>query len=99
MLELLSGALFKISLLIFFVGLTVRLVQYVRGLDWRLERVAYAYMGKAGVIGALCSVFKWLVPFATRGWRTQVFTSVSFFLFHLGADKCTECDLLHSLTS
>jgi hypothetical protein len=84
MLELLSGPLFKISLLVFTVGLIYRLVQYVRGLDWRLERVAYAYMGKAGVLGAIWSVLTWILPFGTRGWRTQGFATVAFFFFHLG---------------
>ncbi len=88
MIELLSGILFKISLLIFTVGLIYRLVQYVRGLDWRLERVAYAYMGKDGVLGAIWSIFKWIVPFGTRGWRTQGFMAVAFFFFHLGVVIC-----------
>ena len=39
MIGFLSGPLFKLSPLIFFVGLIVRLVQYVRGLDWKLEVV------------------------------------------------------------
>ena len=88
MLELLSGTLFKISLLIFTVGLIYRLVQYVRGLDWRLERVAYAHMGKAGVIGAIWSVLTWILPFGTRGWRTQGFATIAFFFFHLGVVIC-----------
>ena len=88
MIELLSGTLFKISLLIFTVGLIYRLVQYVRGLDWRLERVAYAYAGQAGVLGALWSVFKWLIPFGTYGWRKQGFTAIAFFLFHIGVVLC-----------
>ena len=88
MLELLSGTLFKISLLIFTVGLIYRLVQYVRGLDWRLERVAYAHMGKAGVLGAVWSVLTWILPFGTRGWRTQGFATIAFFFFHLGVVIC-----------
>jgi len=88
MIELLSGTLFKISLLIFTVGLIYRLVQYVRGLDWRLERVAYAYAGKSGVIGAAWSIFKWILPFGTRGWRTQGFATIAFFLFHIGVVIC-----------
>ena len=88
MIELLSGTLFKISLLIFTVGLIYRLVQYVRGLDWRLERVAYAYAGQAGALGALWSIFKWLIPFGTYGWRKQGFTAIAFFLFHIGVVIC-----------
>ncbi|MBR4423198.1 MAG: hypothetical protein IKS68_03145 [Mailhella sp.] len=88
MIEFLSGPLFKLSLLIFFIGLAVRIVLYVRGLDAKLERVAYAYMGKDGVIGGAWSVFKWLVPFGTHSWRKQGFATFAFFLFHLGVVIC-----------
>ena len=88
MLEILAGPLFKLALLVFFVGLIVRLVRYVRGLDWKLERVAYAYAGKPGVIGAAWSIIKWLVPFATHSWRKQGFTTIAFFLFHIGVVIC-----------
>ena len=88
MIALLSGFFFKVSLLVFCVGLIYRLVTYVRGLDWKLERVAYAYAGKNGVLGAAWSIFKWLLPFGTHGWRTQKFAAVAFFLFHLGVVVC-----------
>ena len=88
MIEFLSGPLFKLSLLIFFIGLAVRIVLYVRGLDAKLERVSYAYMGKDGVIGGAWSVFKWLVPFGTHSWRKQGFATFAFFLFHLGVVIC-----------
>ena len=88
MIDLLSGVLLKISLLVFTVGLIWRLVNYVRGLDWKLERVAYAYAGKDGVIGAAWSIFKWILPFGTHGWRNQCYTTIAFFLFHLGVVIC-----------
>jgi len=88
MIEFLSGPLFKLALLVFFVGLGVRLVHYVRGLDWKLERVAYAYMGKDGVIGAAWSVFKWMLPFGTHSWRNQGYATIAFFFFHLGVVIC-----------
>lgn len=88
MIDLLSGIFFKISLLVFVAGLLYRLVMYVRGLDWKLERVAYAHAGKDGVIGAAWSIFKWLVPFGTHGWRKQGFTTIAFFLFHIGVVLC-----------
>jgi len=84
MYSFLIGPMLWLSLLIFVGGLTWRAVQYVKGLDWRLERVAYAYGGKNGWKGALWSVFKWLIPFGTHSWRQQGFTAVAFFLFHLG---------------
>ncbi len=88
MLEPLSGPLFKLSLLVFFAGLAWRVVNYVRGLDARLERVAYAHAGRDGAVGAVWSVFTWLVPFAVHGWRRQAYTAVAFFLFHLGVVIC-----------
>jgi len=88
MIDFLSGPLFKVSLLVFVIGLAVRIVQYVRGLDWKLERVAYAYAGKEGAIGAAWSIFKWLVPFGTHSWRKQGFATFAFFLFHLGVVIC-----------
>lgn len=81
----LTGPGLVISLLIFFGGLIYRLVQYFRGLDWRLERVAYKPHMAAGMKGGLWSLFKWLLPFGTCGWRVQPFFTVCFFLFHFGA--------------
>ncbi len=88
MIDFISGPLFIASLIVFFAGLTVKVVLYVRGLNWKLERVAYAYAGKDGVIGALWSVFKWLVPFGTHSWRKQGFATFAFFFFHLGVVIC-----------
>ena len=82
--EFLSGPFLCASLLVFFAGLIYKIVWYVRGLDWRLERVAYAYAGKNGWIGALHSAFKWLIPFGTHSWRNQIYFTFAFFFFHLG---------------
>ena len=38
---LLTGPLLWLSFGIFFVGLAYRIVNYIRGLDWQLDRVAY----------------------------------------------------------
>ena len=84
MYSFLCGPMLGLSLLIFVCGMVWHVVRYVKGLDWRLERVAYAYGGSNGWKGALWSVFKWLVPFGTHSWRKQGFTTVAFFLFHLG---------------
>lgn len=85
MLNFITGPLFVISLLIFVVGLLVRAILYIRGLDWRLERVAYGYHMDRAVPGALASIFKWLVPGGTAGWRTQRLAMIGFFLIHFGA--------------
>ena len=85
MLQTLSGPCFVASLLIFVVGLLVRAVWYVRGLDWRLERVAYAYHRDRSIPGALSSIAKWLLPGGTAGWRAQPVAMLAFFLLHFGA--------------
>ena len=69
MLDFITGPLFVISLVIFVVGMLARVFWYVRGLDWRLERVAYRYHAERSVPGALVSIFKWMIPGATDGWR------------------------------
>lgn len=81
----LTGPGLVISLGVFFVGLAVRLVLYFKGLDWRLERVAYKPWLSQGMKGGIHSAFKWLIPFGTYGWRAQPFFAVCFFLFHFGA--------------
>ena len=85
MLNFITGPLFVISLLVFVVGLLVRVILYVRGLDWRLERVAYKYHMDRSIPGALASIFKWLVPGGTAGWRVQPVAMTAFFLIHVGA--------------
>ncbi len=81
----LTGPAFVISLLVFFVGLSVRLVRYFLGLDWRLERVAYRPNMEQGMKGGLWSIYKWLLPFGTAGWRAQPFFTICFFMLHFGA--------------
>lgn len=81
----LTGPAFIFALLVFFVGLTVRLVRYFQGLDWRLERVAYLPHMNRGMKGGLWSIYKWLLPFGTTGWRVQPFFTICFFLLHFGA--------------
>ncbi|MBR3663683.1 MAG: respiratory nitrate reductase subunit gamma [Desulfovibrio sp.] len=85
MLQTLSGPCFVASLLIFFVGLLGRAVWYVRGLDWRLERVAYGYHKDRSIPGAINSIAKWLLPGGTAGWRAQPVAMLAFFLLHFGA--------------
>ena len=84
MYSFLTGPLLWISLLVFVVGLAARVVLYIRGLDWRLERVAYGPGREIGIKGALASIIQWLVPFGTHSMRRQPFFTVGFFLFHAG---------------
>lgn len=83
--DLLTGTFFWIALGICLTGMLVRSVLYFRGLSWQLDRVAYRAHPKAGLKGAFRSIYKWLIPFGTRGWQTQPFITLAFFGFHIGA--------------
>jgi nitrate reductase gamma subunit len=85
MIAFLTGPMLWISLLVFFGGLTVRAVMYVRGLSWQLDRVAYKPHMSLGLRGAIHSIRCWLIPGGTYGWRQQPFMAAGFFLFHIGA--------------
>lgn len=85
MYEFLTGPMFYISIAVFVIGLLVRVVLYIKGLDWKLDRVAYRAHPKAGFKGAVRSIIFWLLPFGTRSWRVQPFMTVVFFVFHVGA--------------
>ncbi len=85
MYDLLTGPGLWLSIGICLAGLFVRGVLYIKGLSWQLDRVAYTAHPKAGIKGALRSIFFWILPFGTRGWRTQPFMTVLFFVFHIGA--------------
>ena len=85
MVDFITGPLFVISLVIFVVGMLARVFWYVNGLDSRLERVAYRYHANRSIPGIFASIFKWLIPGGTDGWRTQPVAAVLFFLLHFGA--------------
>lgn len=85
MYDLLTGPGLWLSIGICLSGLFVRGVLYIKGLHWQLDRVAYTAHPKAGIKGALRSIFFWIVPFGTRSWRTQPFMTILFFAFHIGA--------------
>jgi len=83
--DLLTGIFFWTALGICLVGVIVRFVSYFKGLDWKLDRVAYTVYPAAGLKGALVSIYRWLIPFGTHGWRTQPVITLLFFGFHIGA--------------
>ena len=85
MVDFITGPLFVISLVIFVVGMLARVFWYVNGLDSRLERVAYRYHANRSIPGIFASIFKWLIPGGTDGWRTQPVAAVLFFLLHFGS--------------
>jgi nitrate reductase gamma subunit len=81
----LTGPVFYLALAVCITGMTVRFFLYFKGLSWQLDRVAYTAHPKAGLKGAMRSIYKWLIPFGTYGWRTQPIMTVAFFCFHVGA--------------
>lgn len=84
MMEFVEGPLLYLSIAVFFIGLTARAVMYIRGLSQKLDRVAYrAHLGR-GLVGAFVSIFKWMIPGGTRGWRTQPVMMIFFFMLHAG---------------
>jgi len=83
--DLLTGVFFWIALGVCLIGMLARFIMYFRGLSWQLDRVAYTSYPGAGFKGAVRSIYKWLIPFGTYGWRTQPFITIAFFGFHIGA--------------
>ncbi len=84
MYDLLTGPLLWLVFIVTFVGLIVRVVMYIRGLDWKLDRVAYrAHMGH-GLKHAARSIVFFLIPFGTHSWRSRPLFTILFFAFHIG---------------
>jgi nitrate reductase gamma subunit len=84
MYQFITGPLLWLSFGIFIVGLIVRVVRYIRGLDWKLDRVAYKAHPIQGLRGALSSIIHWLIPFGSYGWRAKPLYAITFFAFHVG---------------
>lgn len=79
-----TGPLAWLAFGIFFIGLIYRAVWYIRGLDWKADRVAYAEYPAYGFRGAVRSILYWLLPFGTRSWRFYPGMTILFFVFHIG---------------
>jgi nitrate reductase gamma subunit len=84
MYQFVTGPLLWLSFGIFFVGLAARVVLYIRGLDWKLDRVAYRPQFGKGLKGALQSILHWLMPLGSYGWRAKPLYTIIFFVFHIG---------------
>lgn len=84
MYEFVTGPLAWIAFLIFFIGVIVRAVLYIKGLAWNLDRVAYRTFPMAGAKGAIRSIVAWLIPFGTYSWRQNAGFTVMVFIFHIG---------------
>ena len=83
MYEFVTGPLAWLAFLVFFIGIIVRLVLYVRGLDWKLDRVTYSVNTSYGVRGALRSIIFWLIPFGTHSWRNNPMFTLLVFVMHI----------------
>jgi nitrate reductase gamma subunit len=79
-----TGPLLWLSFTIFVIGCIVRIIGYIRGLDWQADRVAYTTHFSYGIKGAIRSIAFWLFPFGTRSWRNNPVFTVVFFVFHIG---------------
>jgi nitrate reductase gamma subunit len=84
MYEFVTGPLAWIAFAIFFIGLFVRFILYIKGLDWQLDRVTYGQNIGFGIRGAVRSVGFWLLPYGTRSWRYYPGFTLLVFVFHLG---------------
>ena len=84
MYQFVTGPLLWLSFGIFFVGMIVRIVRYIGGLNWQMDRVTYTVNVSYGIKGALRSIFFWLFPFGTRSWRAKPGMTILFFVFHIG---------------
>jgi nitrate reductase gamma subunit len=84
MYEFVTGPLAWIAFLIFFIGIIVRAVMYIKGLRWNLDRVAYRDFPVHGIKGAVRSIVAWLIPFGTYSWRQNAGFTILVFVFHLG---------------
>jgi nitrate reductase gamma subunit len=84
MYEFVTGPLAWLSFAIFFIGLIVRIVWYIRGLDWKLDRVTYGVNTSFGVKGAIRSILFWLFPYGTHSWRNNPWFTFWVFLLHIG---------------
>jgi nitrate reductase gamma subunit len=84
MYDFVTGPLAWLAFIVFFVGVITRVVLYIRGLDWKLDRVTYSVNVSYGVKGAVRSILQWIFPFGTHSWRNNPFTTVLVFAFHIG---------------
>lgn len=84
MYQILTGPVLWFSCVFCAVGCMVHVVLYIKGLNWKLDRVTYTKNVSYGMKGAARSVFFWLVPYGTRSFRTNPGFTLLFFLFHFG---------------
>ncbi|NJB68487.1 nitrate reductase gamma subunit [Desulfobaculum xiamenense] len=84
MYEFLTGPMLWVTFTVFILGCIYRVVWYFRGLDWKLDRVAYKADMGLGLKWAWKSIYHWLLPFGTFSWRRKPGMMSLFFIFHVG---------------
>lgn len=84
MYQIITGPLLWLTFLVFVGGLAWRVYSYIKGLDWKLDRVAYGTQTAYGVRGAARSIAAWIVPFGSQGWKVKPIFTILFFVFHIG---------------
>ncbi len=84
MYHFLTGPFLWVVFIVTFVGLAARVLLYIRGLSWQLDRVAYKANMSYGLKGARRSIISWLIPFGSHGWRERPQFTILFFAFHVG---------------
>ena len=84
MYEFVTGPLAWLAFAVFFVGIVVRLVMYVRGLDWKLDRVTYSVNTSYGVRGRGALDRLLADAFRHHGWRANPMFTVFVFVMHIG---------------
>ncbi|MFH1076351.1 MAG: hypothetical protein V1753_05855 [Pseudomonadota bacterium] len=84
MYEFLTGPMLWVTFSVLVVVLTARVVLYIKGLNWQLDRVAYTEHFSYGIKGAFRSIIFFLLPFGNRSWRTKPGMTVLVFTFHIG---------------
>ncbi|MBI5519435.1 MAG: hypothetical protein HY916_05190 [Desulfovibrio sp.] len=84
MYQIITGPLLWLTFLVFVGGLAWRVYTYIKGLDWKLDRVAYGTQSAYGWRGAMNSIGSWIVPFGSQGWKVKPIFTILFFVFHIG---------------
>jgi nitrate reductase gamma subunit len=83
MYQIITGPILWLSFAVFIIGCLVRIILYIKGLDWQADRVAYTAHMSYGLKGAARSIILWLFPFGTRSWRVKPLFTIVFFIFHI----------------
>lgn len=84
MYQFVTGPLAWVSFAIFLIGLIVRAVLYIRGFNWKFDRVTDKENATCGIRGVLGPTFLWLFPLGDRRWRNNVGFAILVFVFRIG---------------